>query len=115
MDTQLMKETFNTAYNYSFELTKGIDLLSKQIKQDDPSFPQTLHQLIIGLEWYLTAVEKTSTIQNKILDLEVINQHLSNINDAIKNDNVLYISDIFKYEIKESIEEWQGFNRDYYM
>jgi len=109
---ELIKDTFISAYNYSFEITKGIDLLSKQIRDNDSNYVETLTLLTDGLEWFLSAVEKTLIVQNQELNLEEMNQYLNDIIEAMIQGNNLYIRDIFKYEIKENIIEWQELNKN---
>ncbi|WP_051556387.1 hypothetical protein [Alkalihalobacterium bogoriense] len=108
---ELLKETFESAKEYSKTLHNGIGtFIEKFAASKYEEGINLLPAIIDGLEWLLKASVLTESLQKEKLEIESMNKILNEINEALEHTDYILLSDIMQYEIAEKIEMWRAAN-----
>jgi hypothetical protein len=98
-------EVLVTVEEYIYELKKGITNVVQYIQdgQEQSAF-KLIGQIADGIEWLLQAIKLTKDYhQGKVSDNN-INEKLSEIVEALENEDYVLVSDLFNYEILEVLD-----------
>lgn len=112
----LIKETIAEANKYLPKLKKGVlDAATLFRKNELKKANKKFQQLIDGIEWYLNVTYKINELANKDKGikkelLDELDNFLSEIIIAHKNEDIILLADLLEYEIAEFINEFINYN-----
>ncbi|SFL84251.1 hypothetical protein [Salibacterium qingdaonense] len=110
-EKKLEVETLETAKSYAYNLTEGITTFIDYIdRQNFDDAMNLLPAIVEGLEWFMQATYLTLSHQTKYLEYDNFKQYLNDINEALQNNDIILVKDIFEYEVNDKIKEWIQFN-----
>ncbi|WP_096202434.1 hypothetical protein [Bacillus sp. FJAT-45350] len=110
-EEKLMVETLESLREYNTKLISGIKGFSNKLEngQREEAF-SLLPQIVEGLDWVTKAIELTLDKQQFKINIEVFNEGLNEMAEAIENNDEILLTDILSYEIIPKLEEWQNEN-----
>ena len=98
-------EALGSANEYLFNLKNGINTVVKLINEEKESEGLgMIPDVADGIAWVLDVARLTEDIIGGIEGLSEINSFLSEIVEALENEDYILVSDLFNYEILPILE-----------
>ena len=105
----LQLETLATALDYIPRLNKGIaEAVTAYREGNDAGAYELLVQIIDGLNWLLDVIQLTKAAQKTPIDLEGIEDLLSEMIEGLENQDSVLLADLLEYELLEKTQGWQA-------
>lgn len=102
-------EIIKTAVEYLDKLIEGINATVELYQGgNEGKANDNMIDIIDGLQWLITAIGATSDIQKERVQLNEINEHLSEIISAFENTDYVLLGDLLEYEISPVIKNWKN-------
>ncbi|NFF81663.1 hypothetical protein FC764_10520 [Clostridium botulinum] len=102
-------EALETAKDYINNLKDGISQIVNFIYQGEE---QRACNLIVpiseGIDWLTQIINLTSDYHKNKVSSKIIDEKLSNIVEALENEDYILISDLFNYEVIPILDEIQN-------
>ena len=93
-------EALQTADEYLDKLKNGINKAINLIEEGNESRGcNYIADIAEGIDWVVKVVILTSDIQKEKIDYNSINEKLSEVVEALENEDYILLGDLFKYEI----------------
>lgn len=98
-------EVLQTANEYLNNLKNGILRLVELMQQEkDQEANLLIPQISDGIDWILKAVELTRDVQKEYIKSDDINEYLEAILEAMENEDIILVGDLFNYEVLPIID-----------
>lgn len=111
MTDKLMVESLSTAREFNLKLIHELEKFVDSLERDSVNEALiVLPDIIEGLEWIIQVINFTKDVQKETIDVIELNQNLSEMSDALENEDYVLLADITNYEIIEKLKQWQQIN-----
>lgn len=99
-------EVLNTANEYLGNLENGINQLIDAFEKEDYGKGCSYISLVAeGIGWIMDVIKLTKEVQSEPINVDVIDEKLEEVVEAIENEDYTLVGDLFKYEILPIIKE----------
>ena len=98
-------EVLSTANEYMENLKSGINRLVDYIQGgEEQSGIELIPDIADGIGWIIDVVNLTRESQKENIDISMIDEKLSEVVEAIENEDYILVGDLFNYEILPILE-----------
>ena len=98
-------EVLNSVSEYLTKLKDGINKIVTLIQEGkEHQAIQIIPSAAEGIGWVIQAINLTKDVQKEIIDIDDINDFISEIVDAFENEDYILVGDLFEYEILPILE-----------
>lgn len=98
-------EVLSTANEYMENLKSGINKLVDYIQGgEEQSGIELIPDIADGIGWIIDVVNLTRESQKENIDISMIDEKLSEVVEAIENEDYILVGDLFNYEILPILE-----------
>ena len=91
-------------------LPKMIEGVNRAVNHYRSAQEGTANELMVdiidGMKWLIDAVNHTTSIQKKPIDITELHEHFSEMISAFENTDYVLLGDILEYEIVSILEVW---------
>lgn len=104
-----MDEQFETSQNVKENMVNLINKIEKAVKYfhegEDRKACELIAPIADGIQWVSEAMMHTKNIHHQEITLQVMNEKLNEIVEALENEDFILIGDLFEYELKPILED----------
>ena len=101
-------DTLKTVNEYMMNLIKAIEKAVEYFQEgEDRKGCELILPITEGMQWMSDALMVTKDIHKQDVNLEDMNEKLSEIVEALENGDFILIGDLFQYELTPMLEDIQ--------
>ncbi|MBZ9636020.1 hypothetical protein [Clostridium sp. FP1] len=101
-------DTLKTVSEYMVNLINGIEKVVEYFQGgEDRKGCELIFPITEGMQWMSDALMITKDIHKQDINLQDMNERLSEIVDALENGDFILIGDLFQYELTPILEDIQ--------
>ena len=99
-------EALNTANEYLNNLKNGINKFVEYVDNEKENMAFELIPLIAdGIDWISNVVKLTSDVHKGKININGIEEKLTEVAEALENEDYILVSDLFNYEVIPILEQ----------
>jgi predicted RNA-binding protein with EMAP domain len=101
-------DTLKTVSEYTVNLINGIEKAVEYFQSgEDRKGCELISPITEGIQWMSDALVVTKDIHEQDMNLQDMNEKLSEIVEALENEDYILIGDLFQYELIPLIDDIQ--------
>ncbi len=112
MSNSLREQQLDALKNADLYIDNLVEGMMQCVKCLSDSNLKEGYELIVtiteGLQWVYEVVELTKPILTEAIEEIELNERLNELVEALENEDLMLISDLYEYEIIPLLKGWQG-------
>lgn len=104
-------EALQTVHSYILKLKGATEDIVEDYRSQSFTMVSLLSELIEGINWTIQAISSIHNISSEYeidFDIEKLTGNISELLEAMENDDDILLADILEYEILEILDKWEN-------